>query len=86
MATLGTEQDQQPHDTWVGPMDGARFAQVSRTKLHYALTAGEIPHATIGGRRLIRLADLAEWVAARGAQDGDPPKSITVGEQTEVAP
>jgi hypothetical protein len=60
-------QDQQPHDTWVGLTDGARFAQVGRTTLHYALTAGDIPHATVGGRRLVRLSDLAAWVATRSA-------------------
>jgi hypothetical protein len=66
-AKVGTGQDQQPHDRWVGHMDGARLAQVSRTTLHYALAAGDIPHATVGDRRLVRLSDLAAWVATRSA-------------------
>jgi Helix-turn-helix domain len=53
------DTDERP--TWVQLTAGASIADVSRTTLHRAMHRGELPFATIGGRRFIAEHDLVAW-------------------------
>lgn len=52
----------------IGPDDAARLLGVGRTTLFQLLRDGEIRSFQIGGRRLIRRADLEAFVARKAAQ------------------
>jgi len=49
----------------VAPAEAARLLGVSRTRLYEELCAGSIPSFHLGRRRLIRIAALEAWMAAR---------------------
>jgi hypothetical protein len=62
---VGTGQDQQATTTWLQLTAASRLAKVGRTTLHYALTCGELPCATVAGERFILVDDLAAWCEQR---------------------
>jgi excisionase family DNA binding protein len=51
----------------VAPAEAARLLGVSRTRLYEELGSGSIPSFHLGRRRLIRVAALEAWIAAREA-------------------
>jgi predicted DNA-binding transcriptional regulator AlpA len=59
------EQRDQQATEWLQLNAAARLAGVSRTSLHRAAAAGELPFATIVGERFFTADDIAQWVAAR---------------------
>jgi len=53
----------------VSPDEAAAMLSLGRTKLYELLAANEITSAKIGTRRLIRVAELEAWLAAREGAD-----------------
>lgn len=51
----------------VSPADAARLLGIGRTRLYEELGSGAIPSFQLGRRRLIRVAALESWMAAREA-------------------
>lgn len=51
----------------VPPAEAARLLGIGRTRLYEELVSGAIPSFLLGRRRLIRLAALEAWMAAREA-------------------
>lgn len=51
----------------VSPADAARLLGIGRTRLYEELGSGGIPSFQLGRRRLIRIAALEAWMAAREA-------------------
>lgn len=49
----------------VSPADAARLLGIGRTRLYEELGSGAIPSFHLGRRRLIRIAALEAWMAAR---------------------
>ena len=64
--------------TWLTVAESAEYAGVSRDTIYTACERGELHHARIGGRRLIRVK--APWIDAwlerhvRGAKHARPGK------------
>lgn len=56
------------HALAVSPREAARLLSIGVTKLYEELGAGTIPSFHLGRRRLIRVAALEAWMAAREAQ------------------
>lgn len=51
----------------VAPAEAARLLGCGRTTLYFLLGTGALPSFTLGRRRLIRVAALEAWMAAREA-------------------
>lgn len=51
----------------VSPTEAARLIGCGRTRLYEELGSGAIPSFNLGRRRLIRVAALEAWMAAREA-------------------
>lgn len=51
----------QPHA--LGVPDAARYIGVGRTRIYELIGSGELKSLRIGGRRLIRRADLEEFIS-----------------------
>ena len=51
----------------VSPGEAARLLGIGRTRLYEELGSGAIPSFHLGRRRLIRIAALEAWMAAREA-------------------
>ena len=51
----------------VSPADAARLLGIGRTRLYEELGSGALPSFHLGRRRLIRVAALEAWMAAREA-------------------
>lgn len=49
----------------VAPVEAARLLGCGRTTLYFLLGTGALPSFTLGRRRLIRIAALEAWIAAR---------------------
>jgi excisionase family DNA binding protein len=60
----------------VSPSKAATISGIGRTKLYEALTSGELPSLKVGTRRLIRIAALEAWLAAREAGNRSPQKEL----------
>ncbi|MEZ6030763.1 MAG: helix-turn-helix domain-containing protein [Hyphomonadaceae bacterium] len=57
----------QPVVLAVSPAEAARLLGIGRTRLYEELGSGAIPSFHLGRRRLIRVAALEAWMAAREA-------------------
>ena len=51
----------------MAPAEAARLIGCGRTTLYFLLGPGALPSFTLGRRRLIRIAALEAWIAAREA-------------------
>lgn len=61
-----------PSQLAVSPREAARILSIGVTRLYEELSSGTIPSFHLGRRRLIRVAALEAWMAAResaGAPD-----------------
>lgn len=57
-----TETATHPRPIAVGPAEAARLAGIGRTSLYSALAAGELKSFRYGRRRLIRIAEIDNWL------------------------
>lgn len=53
-------------------VEAAKWAGLGRTTLYGAISGGELRTLKVGGRRLVRPADLAAWLDAHAIGVGAP--------------